>query len=125
VSLRPVVRRILLAGVLLLLVVVAWGTLSGGLRQIPLSRTIGQRLETFVQLLCGLLSLLGVLTSFRWRRWSARVLAAWAVTFAATAGLSTIVWGPPMLLVGLVATALALLAALAIIRILRALSPPS
>lgn len=70
-SKRPVVRRILLACATLLLITVAWGTLSGGLHQIPQSRTLGQKVETTAQLACRLLSLLSVLTCFRWRRWGA------------------------------------------------------
>ena len=74
---------------------VAWATLSGGLDQLPSSVTIGQRVETAVQLACGVLSLLGVLACFRWRRWGPPILAAWAVTLSAAAGMSSLVWGPP------------------------------
>lgn len=114
------VRHIPLACATLLLMTVAWMTLSGGLHQIPRSRTLGQRVETTVQLACGLLSLLSVLTSFWWRRWSRPVLAAWAISLAAAAGLSSLVWGPPSLIVGLVLAALSLLVALATMRLLRA-----
>ncbi len=119
-SLRPVVRRILLACATLLLITVAWGTLSGGLHQIPQSRTLGQRVETTAQLACGLLSLLSVLTCFRWRRWGPPVLAAWAISLTTAAGLSSVGWGPPSLIIGLVFGAAALLVALAIIWLLRA-----
>jgi hypothetical protein len=120
VNLRPVVRRILLAGATLLLITVAWGALSGGLHQIPQARTLGQRVETTVQLACGLLSLLSVLTCFRWRRWGPPVRAAWAISLTTAAGFSSVVWGPPSLIVGLAFAAAALLVALAIIRLLRA-----
>lgn len=113
-------RRILLAAAVLVLLLVAWGALSGAVRQMPRSRTAGQKIETAVQLACGLLSLLAVLTSFRWRRWASRVLAAWAVSLAATAGLSALVWGPPQPTIALVFAAGALLVALGIIRLLRA-----
>ena len=117
--LRPVVRRILLACATLFLIVLAWGTMSGGLRQIPRSLTRGQRVETGVQLACGLLSLLTGITCFWWRRWGPRVRILWAASLAATAGLSSFVWGPPDLFVGLTFAAVALLVALSIIRMLR------
>jgi peptidoglycan/LPS O-acetylase OafA/YrhL len=119
-SLRPVVQRILLASAMLLLITVAWAALSGGLHQLPRSHTLGQRVETTVQFAGGLLSLMGVLTCFRWRRWGPPVRAAWAISLTIAAGLSSVVWGPPSLIVGLVFAAGALLLALAIIWLLRA-----
>lgn len=114
VVLRPIVRHCLLAGALLLLLAVAWATLSGGLHQLPRSRTLGQRAETLVQLACGLLSLLSMLTCFRWRRWNRPVLVTWTLSLMTTAGLSSLVWGPPMPGIGLAFAAAALLVALAI-----------
>lgn len=118
--LRPVLRQVLLACGTLLLLGVAWMTLSGGLSQLPRSTTPGQRVETAVQLACGVLSLLSVLTCFRWRRWRSRVLGAWAISLSATAGLSSVVWGPPSVSVGLIFAAGTALFALAINRLLRA-----
>jgi len=120
VSFRPSVRRVLLACAVLLLIAVAWMTFSGGLHQVPRSRTLGQRVETTVQLACGLLSAASVLTCFWWRRWGRSVRGAWAISLSAAAGVSSLVWGPPDLIVGLVFAAGALLLALAIIRLLRA-----
>ena len=73
-----------------------------------------------MQLACGLLSVLSVLTSFLWRRPGPSIRAAWAISLATAAGLSSVVWGPPSLIIGLVFAAGALLLALAIIRLLRA-----
>jgi hypothetical protein len=115
VSLRPFARRILLVCAILLLLTIAWATLSGGLRQLPRSQTLGQQLETAVQLACGALSLLSVVTCFRWRSRGPAVRSAWAASLAAAAGLSAVVWGPPSLMVALVFSAGALLLALAII----------
>ncbi|MBZ5536261.1 MAG: hypothetical protein LAO31_09925 [Acidobacteriia bacterium] len=117
--LRPIVRRVLLASATLLLIAMAWMTLSGGLRQLPRSRTLSQRVETTVQLACGLLSALSVLTCFRWRRWGPAVRGAWAISLTAAAGVSSLVWGPPSLIIGLVFAAGALLLAVAIIWLLR------
>ena len=114
-SLLPVARRILLGGAVLLLIRLAWEALAGGLRQWPRSRTTGQKVETGVQLACGLLSVLTVLTCFRWRRWAAPVRTTWAASLAAAAGLSSLVWGPPMPVVGLLFALAALLAARAIL----------
>jgi hypothetical protein len=120
VSRRPLVRRALLATGTLLLLAVAWGALSGGLDQIPRARTLGQRVETAAQLTCGLLSVLSVLTCFRWRRWAPQIRATWAIALTTVAGVSSLVWGPPSLMVGLVFAAVALLVAGAIVWLLRA-----
>ena len=121
-TVRPAVRRVLLVGTTLLLIALAWGTLAGGLRQLPRSLTAGQQAETAVQLACGLLSLLAVLTCFRWRRWATPVRAAWAVCLVAAAGLSSLVWGPPLPLTALLFAAGALILALGIIWALRKVS---
>jgi hypothetical protein len=118
--LRRVARGFCLALATLVLLVVAWGALSGAVRQFPRSDTFGQKIETALQLACGLLSLLSVLTTFVWRPSASRILPAWAGSFAAVAGLSALVWGPPQPGVALVFAGLALLVALAILRLLRA-----
>lgn len=118
--LRRMQRVSLLALATLVLVVVAWGALSGAIQQFPRSDTVGQKIETAVQLACGVLSLLSVLTTFVWRRSASRILPSWAGSLAAAAGLSALVWGPPQPGVALGFAALALLVALGIIRLLRA-----
>lgn len=117
---RPIVRRALLAAAILLLVTVAWVTLSGGLHQVPRSHTLGRRVETAAQLACGLLSVLSVLTCFRWRRWAPPIRAAWAISLATVGFLSSLVWGPPSWSIALVFAAVALLVALATMWLLRA-----
>jgi hypothetical protein len=116
---RTIVRRMVLAGATLLLVVLAWGALSGGIRQLSRPLTTGQQVETVVQLACGVLSLLVVLTAFRLRQWAGPVRAAWTITLVMAAGLSGLVWGPPMPLLALLFAAAALLLALAVDRALR------
>ena len=117
-ALRAAVRRIPLAVAVLLLGVVAWVALAGGLRQIPRTHTFGQRFETAVQLACGILSVLTGLTRFCWRGWGPRVRAAWAVSLATAAGVSSLVWGPPSVPVGVAFAAGTLLVALGIVRLL-------
>jgi peptidoglycan/LPS O-acetylase OafA/YrhL len=93
-------RTVAVALALLLLLVVAWGTLWGGLRQAPRATTLAQRAETGIQIACGLLSLLLAFTHFRWRRRARVIGAAWGASLAATAFTSAIAWGPPMPAVG-------------------------
>jgi hypothetical protein len=95
---RVVLRRLLLIGLTFLLLAIAWHAITGGVRQLPRAVTHGQRLETGIQIVCGLLSLLAIV-SLRWRRWAPHIRMAWAASFVATAGVSSVVWGPPMLLV--------------------------
>jgi hypothetical protein len=114
VKYRTVVRRSLLGCVLVLLLLFTWEALAGGFRQLPRARTLGQKIETFTQIECGLLTLLVVVTCFWQRRWSRPVRAIWGISLAAAAGLSALVWGPPMPLLGLLYAALSLLVALAV-----------
>jgi hypothetical protein len=120
VTLSPVVRRLLLAIALLLLMGLAWTGLSGGLHQIPQSHTRGERVQTAAQLAYGLLSLLSILTSFRYRRWAPLVLACWAISVTVAAGFASVVWGGTTLTIGLLSAAASLLIALAILGLLRA-----
>lgn len=116
---QPAVRRGLLACALLFLIWLAWQALSGGFRQLSRSRTIGQKVETLTQIEGGLLSLLVVLTCFWRRHWAQTVRTLWSITLAAAAGLSALVWGPPMPLVAVLFTTLAFLVSRAVIWALR------
>ena len=113
------VRRAVLVAVLVALAAVAWGALTGALHQLPKAQHPGQRVETGIQLVCSLLSILAVITCFWRRRWAPAVRTAWAVSLAVTGGLSALVWGPPMLGIALVFAAATLLVALALTRALR------
>ena len=117
---RLVVRRGLQAGAALVLLALGWRALSGGVRQMPRARTPGQKVETLVQVVNGLLGFLALAASFQPRRWGAPLRRAWGVTLASAAGLSALVWGPPMPKVALFFTGLALLAARGVERALRA-----
>lgn len=113
-----VVRRLLRACAALLLVGLAWWAVLGGYRSWPRARTFGQQAETIIQLACGMLSAAVVATRFRWGRYSRRVRTAWFVSLAAAAGLSALVWGPPMPLIALAFAGAALLAAWGVVRAL-------
>jgi len=122
-TLRTGIRHAALAVTLLILAAIAWGTLAGGLHQLPRSVTPGQKAETGVQLSCSLLSLLVTATCF-WQRSRARaVRTVWVIALAATAGLSSLVWGPPMAGTALLfatATSLVALGLLGVLRFARA-----
>ena len=112
---HPVVRRLLCAVAALLLLALAWWTLSGAVHDVPQSRTVGQRAETVIRFACGLLCIAALVTRFRWRPLARLFRIAWAVTLAATAGVSALVWGPPQPLVALFFVVIALLLAGAIV----------
>jgi len=116
---RTIARRILRASAILLLLAIAWVALSGVLSQIHRSQTIGQGIETGIQLVCGLLCLLTAVACLNRHRWYRQIRTVWAISLATTAGMSSLVWGPPMMIVGLVFAAVALLVALTIIWMLR------
>jgi hypothetical protein len=118
-SFRPVVRRGLLACTILFLLWLAWQALAGVLRQLHHSRTVGRKAETLTQLECGLLSLLVVFTCFWRRQWAPLVRTIWGISLATAAGLSSLVWGPPMPLIGILFVTISLLVARAITWALR------
>jgi len=117
---RPpgVLRRLLCGAAALLLLALAWWTLSGGVRNLRQARSVAQQVETAVQLACGLLGVAVVVTRFRWRGLSRPVRLAWAFTLAAFVGLSALVWGPPQPLIALLFVAVALLISWALLRAL-------
>jgi len=119
---RLFVQRTLLVCVMTFLAVLAWGALTGGVRQFAHSVTLGQQVETIVQLVCGLLSLLTVFTYFWWRKWAMQIRLAWGISLVTAAGLSSLVWGPPMLLTTLLFIFVALFVTLIIIWALQRLS---
>ena len=112
-------RRIMLGVAVLCLLVLAWNGLIGGLHQLPQAQTTGQKVQTITQLAYGVLSLLGIVTTFRGPRWNPVVLASWAVSVTAAAGFATVAWGGASLITGMAAAGAAFLIAAAIIWMLR------
>lgn len=119
-KLKRLVRQSLRICFILFLLWLAWNLILGAVRQFNRSRTTGQKVETIVQLQGGFLSLLVILTSFRWQRWAGPVRIAWGGSLVTVAGLSALVWGPPMPLVAVLFSAVALLIAQAVIWVLSA-----
>ncbi len=104
---------------IILLLIISWIAITGWLDQLPRSETIGQKAETFIQLTCGILSLMTILTLYLWKKWAQIIQYAWAVSLVITAGLSALVWGPPMPHIALIFGVAALLLATGILKVLR------
>ena len=49
-NIHPIARRIILICSILILVLIAWVSITGGVKQLPHSLTIGQKVETILQL---------------------------------------------------------------------------
>lgn len=97
-------RILLLTFILFLFLLFSWWAISGAVRQIPLADTFGQQAETVFQVGFGILSFLTVATTFWCRYWAKPIRTAWLIFFATTAGLSALVWGPPMPFIALIFT---------------------
>lgn len=96
------VIKLLLSGIVILfLAIFAWWAIEGSTRQWYHSETVGQQIETVVQFCSGILSLLIILTLFRWQDSARPIRLAWLISFVGIAALSALVWGPPMPLVSL------------------------
>jgi hypothetical protein len=108
-------RRILLVALAVLFLVLAWHAIVGGIRQMPRAITVEQRVETAIQMMCGILSVCVVL-SLRWQRLAVHVRRAWGASLVAAVGLSSVVWGPPMLLVTVAFVLASVLAAWLMVR---------
>ena len=118
-NMHPIARRIILICSILILVLIAWVSITGGVKQLPHSLTIGQKVETILQLACGLLSLATVITCFTWPRIRRTIRIAWSISLTLTAGISSIVWGPPMIFVGVLFAIAAFFVSLFIIKLLK------
>lgn len=116
----PGIRRVLLGIAILLLLTLTWTGLVGGPKQLPEARNAGQMVETIVQILYGILSLLLIVTVFWHRSWSPAIRGSWAVGMTMVAGLSSVVWGGSGWWIGLLAAGAGLLMALVILWLLRA-----
>ena len=93
----------------------AWWSISDGAHSWPYARTLGQQVEAVLRLACGGLSIAVVVVRFWWRRTIRPARVAWAVTLAAPAGLSALVWGPPAVISALLNVIVALLVGWAVI----------
>ena len=109
-----IIRRIVRGFTISLLMVLAWGLLAGAFDQLPRSHTTGQQFETILQFVCGLLSLLCVLTAFWQRSWGKVIRIAWAISVVVVAGASSLVWGPRLPVIAAVFAGVAMVVALGV-----------
>lgn len=108
---NAVMRRLLCVVASLVLLALGGWTLMGGVRNLHQAVTVGQQVETVIQLACGLLCAAVVVTRFRWRPMHRPIRIAWALTLMTWVSLSALVWGPPMLHIALLFAIVALLLA--------------
>ncbi len=121
-NVRLLFRRVLLAVIVLLLLLMAWEAVTGAIDQFPRSETAGQKIETIIQIGFGILCVLTVITCFWRQEWADTIRIAWGTNLVLVAGLSSLVWGPPMLLATLAVVMVALGVAVIFIWALRRLT---
>lgn len=93
-------RRILLGIALFLFLAFAWLGLSGGIDDLPLSTTAGQKVQSIMQLIYGASALLTAVTTFWARRWARLSRICWILSCTLAAGLASVVWGGTSLAIG-------------------------
>lgn len=119
---KSIYKALLRIIISVLFLFIAWWALSGAIDQIHRVDTFGQQAETVIQIGCAFLSFLTFITTFFWREWAKPIRKAWIFFFAMTAGLSALVWGPPMPHIALIFTVGAFLIAWGMIWALRRLT---
>lgn len=100
-TLRLVLRRALLVVAFVLLLVLAWTGIHGGMQQLSTSHTAGQAIQTVIQLVYGVCAVLCVVTVFWARRWNLLLLECWTVALALAGGMGAFFWGHTSFLVGI------------------------
>jgi hypothetical protein len=89
-------------GVVLLLLL-AYTGIAGAISQYSESHTTGQWVQTTLQLVFGVFSVLAVIVAFRPSRWRRAVNVVFVASTTLAGGLAPIVWGEAGLLPGLAA----------------------
>ena len=117
------VARLLLAIALLLLLALAYTGIAGGIDQFNQSThsryTIGQIVQTVLQLAFGGLSLTVIAVWFWARQWSRAVFSLFVASVALAGGLAPVVWGESSVLIGIVSGVASLLIAWGMVWLLR------
>jgi len=114
------VRRALLVLAIVVLLVLAWLGLRGGVLEWPQAQSIGQRTQTAAQFAYGLFSLLTVASITRSDTLVSVVRASWLVAITIAGGMAPVVWGGAAWWAGLIAGIAALLIGLLILWLLSA-----
>jgi hypothetical protein len=102
-----VLRGVLFAIAIVLLLVLAWTGINGGIHQLSTAATSGQTIQTALQLLYGALSVLSIATVYWARRWNRAVLACWTISLALAGGLGATEWGGASPRIGIISGAAA------------------
>lgn len=89
-------RNLVLILVSLILLLIAWKTLSGALGQWSISVSAGQQLETVIQFICGVLSIVVLIGIWVRLPYVTYIQYAWGLSLVITSVVSALVWGPPM-----------------------------
>jgi len=99
-------NRVLPGVAVLLLLGLAYIGITGGIDQFDQSThsqySIGQIIQTVLQLAFGLLSIAVIAVWFWARRWSTTVFAAFVVSLTLAGGLASVVWGGTSITIGVV-----------------------
>jgi hypothetical protein len=100
---NPGVSKALHALGALLLLGLAYTGIAGGIQQYSESHTTGQWVQTNLQLVFGIFSILAVIAAFRASRWRRAVNVGFVASTTLAGGLAPIVWGEQGVLPGLAA----------------------
>lgn len=117
--------RVLKLLAILVLLVLAWFGISGGIHQWPGSESTGQKVQTVFQLLYGVLSLLVIGATFRVGPVARVARWAWVITLTIAGGLAPVVWGGSTWVAGLAAAVAAFGVGLLVLWLLNRGAPAS
>jgi hypothetical protein len=98
----PVLRRLLLVVAIVLLLVLAWTGIHGGMDQLSRVHSTAQTIQTAFQFVYGVSAVLGIVTVFWARRWNAAILVCWTIALAFAGGLGATAWGGTSVLIGVI-----------------------
>jgi hypothetical protein len=98
----PLLRRVCFVIACVLVLALAWTGIHGGTGQLSDAATTGQKIQTYAQILYGVLSLLVIPTVF-FARATVPVQLAWAAMLGVAGGFAPVVWGGAGIGIGLVA----------------------
>ena len=115
-------RRALLILAVLLLLVLAWLGLQGGIQQWPQPQSPGQRIQTVAQFAYGLFAALTVASVWLTETFGRAVRVSFLVSLSVAAGIAPVVWGGAAWWAGLVAGLAAFVIGLLILWLLSAAS---
>lgn len=120
---RAGVARVFLVSAVAILLALAYTGITGGIDQLDQSShdhyTIGQIVQTVLQLVYGVLSAACIAVRFWAKRWTRPVVIAWAASLILAGALAPVVWGHSGLAIGMLSGAITLLVAWVITLLLK------